>query len=237
MTPQENQALQEFLNQLVQVSGIAKDPQAEALIARAVAQQPDATYLLVQRAMLLEQALNQSKAQITQLQNELQSAREPGKTDFLDSATAWGHSAGSAARPAVPPPLATSAPVPAYPAANPAYPAAGAPYAAARPGFFGGNAGSFLTSMAATAAGVAGGAFLFHGIESLLSHPAQGTGIPGSGLTSELTSGLTDAPPVENAASDQFDAGELSALDADSDGLGNLDAGADSAADDGSSVI
>jgi uncharacterized protein len=236
MTPQENQALQEFLNQLVQVSGITKDPQAEAMIARAVAQQPDAAYLLVQRALLLEQALNQSKAQITQLQNELQSARAPSKTGFLDSATAWGNSAGSMVRPAANPPLANPAPGPAYPAANPAYPAASAPYTAARPGFFGGNTGSFLTSMAATAAGVAGGAFLFHGIESLLNHPAQGAGAPASGLASELTSGLNEAP-VENAASDQFDAGELSALDADSAGFGNLDTDVDGAADDGAGLI
>jgi hypothetical protein len=54
MNTQEIQSLESFLNQLVQARGVAKDPQADSLIANAVAQQPDAAYLLVQRALLME---------------------------------------------------------------------------------------------------------------------------------------------------------------------------------------
>jgi hypothetical protein len=47
MTPQESQMLQEFLTQLTQAKGIAKDSEADALIRAAMSQQPDAGYLLV----------------------------------------------------------------------------------------------------------------------------------------------------------------------------------------------
>ncbi|RGA57306.1 DUF2076 family protein, partial [Klebsiella pneumoniae] len=68
MSPQEQQALENFLAQLTQARVGAKDPQAEARILDAVARQPDAAYLLVQRAMLLDQALASAQAQIATLQ-------------------------------------------------------------------------------------------------------------------------------------------------------------------------
>ena len=71
MTPPERQLLEDFLNQLTGVRGTVKDPQAEALIANAVATQPDAAYLLVQRVMLMDRALASAKAQIAQLQAQL----------------------------------------------------------------------------------------------------------------------------------------------------------------------
>jgi len=58
MNVQEREVLENFLNQLTQVRGVRKDSEADAIIARAIAQQPDAAYLLVQRALLLEQALS-----------------------------------------------------------------------------------------------------------------------------------------------------------------------------------
>ena len=64
MTPQDTQMLQDFLNQLTRAQGATKDHEAQILIARAFAQQPDAAYLVVQRALLLEQALKQAQAQI-----------------------------------------------------------------------------------------------------------------------------------------------------------------------------
>ena len=96
MSPQDSQMLHDFLNQLIQARGIQKDPEADALIQRAVAQQPDAAYLLVQRALLLEQALNGAKEQIAQLENQVRNAQQ-GDRRFLDANT-WGNS--GAARPA-----------------------------------------------------------------------------------------------------------------------------------------
>ena len=166
MSPQETQALQDFLQQLTQVQGISKDAQADAMIQAAVARQPDAAYLLVQRALLMEQALNATKAQVAALQNQVQSlqanaaggARSSG---FLDG-NAWGNApAAASARPQPAAPAYMPAPAQPYPApqqAAPAYPAA--PQAAPSSGFFGGGMGSMLGTVAATAAGVAGGAFL-----------------------------------------------------------------------------
>lgn len=109
MSPQENQSLQDFLNQLVQVRGIAKDPQADAIINSAVAQQPDAAYLLVQRALLMEQALNTAKTQIATLQRQLlqatQTAQPAPSGNFFD-ANAWGNSAPAVARPSGAPMMA-----------------------------------------------------------------------------------------------------------------------------------
>lgn len=188
MSPQETQMLQDFLNQLTQVRGIGKDPQADAMIASAIAQQPDAAYLLVQRALLMDQALATSKAQIASLQSQvqaLQSGAGPAR-GFLDS-NSWGNSPAAAAR-SEPPPAYTPAyaPAPAPAQTAPQYQAAPAPSA----GFFGGGMGSMLGTVAATAAGVAGGAFLYQGIEHLMNSGGS------SGLGSAHQNGLS--APVEN---------------------------------------
>ncbi|WP_050478243.1 DUF2076 family protein [Herbaspirillum rhizosphaerae] len=184
MSPQETQALQDFLNQLIQVRGIGKDAQADAMIAAAVARQPDAAYLLVQRALLMDQALATSKAQVASLQSQLQALQSGAAPahGFLDS-NAWGNAPAASLR---------SNPAPAYaPTYTPAPAPAAPPYQAApapSPGFFGGGMGGMLGTVAATAAGVAGGAFLFQGIEHLMN------GGSGSGLMHQ--NGLST--PVEN---------------------------------------
>jgi hypothetical protein len=190
MSPQEIQSLQDFLNQLTQVQGIAKDPQADALIANAVARQPDAAYLLVQRAMLVEQALNNAKTQIASLQSQIQSQMQATQSaparSFFD-ANAWGNTPAAGSRPApAPAPMMASAPAPMQaPAAPP--PIMQSPAPAASPGFFGGGIGSVLGTVATTAAGVAGGAFLFQGIEHLM-HPNGGAGFMNqSGMTPSET--------------------------------------------------
>ncbi|MFZ6638552.1 DUF2076 family protein [Undibacterium sp. TC4M20W] len=179
MSPQETQVLQNFLDQLVKVQDSNKDAQALAMINEAVSKQPDAHYLLVQRALLLDQALANANQQITSLQTQLrdlQAQRNPAPAgNFLDPATTgWGNSASSRAQPAssysvsgqaLPPPLPAS------------YMNAAAPVAAPASGFFGGGAGNVLGTVAATAAGVAAGAFLFQGIGHLMGgqHHAAST--------------------------------------------------------------
>ena len=54
MNIQERDQLKLFLQQLTQVQASQKDAEAETLIREACARQPDAGYLLVQRAMQLE---------------------------------------------------------------------------------------------------------------------------------------------------------------------------------------
>jgi hypothetical protein len=147
MNDQERALLDQFLEQLVRIRGVEKDPEADAMITRAFAHQPDAPYLAIQRALLLEQALNAAKAEIEQLRGV---ARPSSGGSFLGG-NAWG---SEPERPAV---SVSGQPIPPNPVARAPVATAGQPS----------PWGSFLGQAAATAAGVAGGAFLFQGLENL----------------------------------------------------------------------
>jgi len=67
MNLQEREQLTTFLQQLAQVQAGAKDEEAQAMIASTFARQPDAAYLVVQRALLLDAAVQNAQAQITEL--------------------------------------------------------------------------------------------------------------------------------------------------------------------------
>lgn len=215
MSPQETQVLQDFLNQLTQVRGIGKDAQAEAMIATAVAQQPDAAYLLVQRALLMDQALATSKAQIASLQSQvqaLQSGASPAPS-FLNS-NAWGNAPATPVRsdpvpayaaPYIPTPAPTPAAAPAQ--AAPQYQTAPAP----SPGFFGGGMGGMLGTVAATAAGVAGGAFLYQGIEHLMNSGSGSGSAHQNGLSTPVEK--TENTTVNNYYGDNADKGHAQARD------------------------
>jgi hypothetical protein len=206
--------LHDFLSQLIQARGIQKDPEADALIQRAVAQQPDAAYLLVQRSLLLEQALNNAKGQIAQLENQVRTAQQ-GDRRFLDANT-WGNSGD--ARPANAPmqqerrDYHRDAPPAQYqPQYQPQYqqpqqPSMMGGMFGGRPGGFLGGGGGLLGSIAATAAGVAAGNFLFHGLDNMFHHHDQG----GSRL-------LNSDDPGNNLFNDQS-GGAL----ADQAGLGDI---------------
>lgn len=218
MTPQEMQALEGFLTQLTQARAGAKDPQADALIAQAVARQPDAAYLLVQRAMMLDHALASAKTQIDTLQSQLQMAQANGTNRFLDADNAWGNSAGRAApNPVMPPAMAAPVSVPPPPQAAPA--------PQPRPGFLSGGLGSTLGGIATTAAGVAGGAFLFQGIENLFHRNSAGA----SGFLGQPAAGALPTETVVNNFYGNDDRSPLGSPDAAldngllDDGLGNDD--------------
>lgn len=171
MNSEERRLLTEFLDQLKQVKGLTKDPDAEGLIAAAAAQQPDALYLLVQKALLQEQALGAAKSQIAQLRGQLEQARSrpaAGRSSFLGG-DPWGGSARPTPAPSAP-----------WPAAAPAQQGAGS------------GLGSFLGTAAATAAGIAGGAFLFQGLQSLLGHHGSGSDfLDTAGLAHEPAQNIT----------------------------------------------
>jgi len=160
---QEREQLTQFLQQLTLAQPAQKDSEADALIREACLRQPDAAYLLVQRAMLLDHALLDSRAQITRLQAELEQARAGNNSGgFLDT-NAWGNSVATRANP---PPQA------------PLYPAAAAPVAApsAAPAASAWGSG-MLGNIATTAAGVVAGGFLFQGIEHLLGNHGASSGL------------------------------------------------------------
>ena len=156
MNPQEREQLNHFLQQLTQAQAGQKDAEAEALIGAACARQPDAAYLLVQRALQLEQALQFVQTQAGKLQAELEQSRSGVRGSFLDQANAWGR-----------PPAVQAAPGAAVQSQVQAPPAA-APAASWGSGVLG--------SVATTAAGVVAGSFLFQGIGNLMAHHQQGTG-------------------------------------------------------------
>jgi uncharacterized protein len=155
MNSQERDQLSQFLKQLTEVKLSEKDTEAEALIREAASRQPDAAYLLVQRTMLLEQALNSAKSQINDLQNQLQSGQSGSRSGFLNN-DPWAQSASPGQVPG-----AGNYQMPRY---------AQQPAPAQQPGFLGGGGSSFLGNVATTAAGVVAGSFLFQGIENLMGH-------------------------------------------------------------------
>lgn len=205
MTPQENEKLQQFLIQLNQAGGVQRDAEADAMISAAVSRQPDAAYLLVQRTLLQDQALEAAQARIAELERQAQAARPAPSGSFLGGADTWGNSARSVQAPASAYPERASSPdANRYPQAGQgAYPQAQAPYPGQRQGGWsrfgsggmGGGGGSFLGTMAATAAGVAGGAFLFQGLGNLLNN-SHGTD---AGQQHGLTSDAGQAPTADNS--------------------------------------
>jgi len=161
MNLQERNQLNQFLSQLSEVRLSTKDAEAEALIQEAVARQADAAYLLVQRALLQDQALNAAKTQIADLQNQLQNSAGNQRSGFLGTDPWAQPTSNHAGVPGVGNyQTPRTAPAPAQPA-----------------GFFGGGGGSsFLGNVATTAAGVVAGSFLFQGIESLMGHHGAASG-------------------------------------------------------------
>ncbi|AJC15463.1 DUF2076 domain-containing protein [Pandoraea sputorum] len=207
MDSQEMQTLQSFLTQLTQAQAGVKDAQAEALIADAVRRQPDAAYLLVQRALLLDHALVSARAQISTLQSQLQAAQGGAHDSFLGGANAWGNGGAAGNGAGTTGSMGNGGPVGYNPNAAPAsYPAqmqaptqvASQPQAPAqRSGWLSDGARGTLGSIATTAAGVAGGAFLFQGIESLF-HRNGGGGFFGQPAMGGLGSGMMPSETIVN---------------------------------------
>ena len=185
MNTQEGEQLKQFLQQLTQAQITQKDSEADALIRSACAQQPDASYLLVQRSLLQNQALQNAQQQIAQQQAELAQLRaENGRSresSFLND-NAWGSSA--AQRPGALSGAPNPAPVAYAQAARfaPAAPFATPLNAPNAPSAWGAG---MLGSIATTAAGVVAGSFLFQGIEHMLGNHGTHAGAM-NGLSGDL---------------------------------------------------
>jgi len=154
MNVQERDLLNQLLKQLAEVKLTEKDEEAETLIRDVATKQPDATYLLAQRVLLLEHALNVAKARNDELQAQLQTNQSGQKGGFLGNGP-WAQQAGN-----------TSRQPPQYVAQPQTQPSGG---------IFGGGSG-FLGNVATTAAGVVAGSFLYQGIENLMGHHSYGFG-------------------------------------------------------------
>lgn len=153
---------------------VTKDPEAARLIAETLGANPDASYLLVQRHLLLEMAMGRAQAQI-------QSLQQSNSTRFLGGQAAPAASNPNAQTNAYGQPIGQSAAAFSNPAAANAAPATASATQSATQSTFGG--GSFLGTAAATATGVLGGALLFQGIEHLMA----GNNLAGAMPTEEVT--------------------------------------------------
>ena len=211
MNSQEHDQLTQFLQQLTQAQAAQKDAEAEALIRAACIRQPDATYLLVQRAMILDKAMQDSLAHVARLQGELDQARTQvrsgsSNSGFLDP-NAWGNA----------PVPRTAASMPQVPI--PAQAPVAAPVAAPAASTWGSG---MLGNIATTAAGVVAGGFLFQGIEHLMgnhgSHSTQMNGLS-SNVPAEHHEAAAINQPIDDSDSSSglFDTSSVDSFAGDTD--------------------
>lgn len=162
MNANEREQLTRLLNQLREARVGERDAEADRLISEVVATNADSSYLLVQRALLLEQALANAKGQIAQLQREAVQRQPNDQGGFLGRNNPWTADLGSMSS------QSGRHPGNAGYQAPPIAPATG-------------SGSSFLGNVATTAAGVVAGSFLFQGIESLLGHHTAPYGLGSAG--------------------------------------------------------
>jgi hypothetical protein len=207
MNANEREQLTHLLNQLREAKVGERDAEADRLIRDAVAANADSSYLLVQRTLLLEQALSNAKGQIAQLQREVTQRQSQNQGGFLGRNNPWASDLGSTSGQSARQPGSAGYQLP------PAAPASG-------------SGSSFLGNLATTAAGVVAGSFLFQGIENLLGHHSSPSGF---GSTGEDIAGDT----IINNYYGAEDEGAWSQADANSD----LAADSFESFDDGGSLI
>jgi hypothetical protein len=181
MNPQEKVQLEQFLQQLNSTQAGAKDSDANALIAESIKQQPDASYLLVQRAMGLEMALQVAQKQMAEMQAQIDQANQANKpsSGFLSSINSWGRAAPAQGAPA--------------------NTMAAKPAGAAQPSSWGSG---MLGAIATTAVGVVAGSLLYQGIQSMMGHnaaPDAGNGLGHSNAPTD--SGQQVAQNYDDSAS------------------------------------
>ncbi len=146
MTPDERDVLQQFLSDLDQSRGAAKDVEADAMINDALRRNPDAAYLLVQHAILADQALQAAQQRIEALEQQQAPARAP--STFLG---------GGQPQPPTPDAYRQD-----YWQTQPT-PQPQSPLSQTS------GLGGFLRNAGTLAAGMAGGEFLAQGLENLFS--------------------------------------------------------------------
>ena len=169
MTPEESQLINGLHDRLDQAAVQNRDPEAENLILKRFAANPHAPYLLTQSVLVLQQAVTGAQSRIADLEKQLAEAKAQPQQGggFLSSifGSPVAPQAAAPVRPAAPPPI-------------PQQPVAPAPS----------QGGSFLQTALGTAAGVAGGALLFQGIENMMGHnpgPFGGMGTSSGGFLGE----------------------------------------------------
>ena len=186
MTPDEQTLLTRFLQDLTQARGGLKDAEASDLIDRSLRSNPDAAYVLVQHAIIADQALHAAQDRIVQLEGQLRNAQTSsqgapaqGGGSFLGAGGPWRGGQQGYAQPQQPDVGQGGYGSGTYQPAPQPQPQRGGLLG----GLFGGGQpaqpggfGSFLRSAGTTAAGVAGGEFLFSGLSNMFGGGRGGYG-------------------------------------------------------------
>jgi len=161
MNSQESTLINELFDRISKNPLQQIDSEADRLIAEKISANPQAAYVLTQSTIILQQAVTAAQARISALEKQVAEASAPQQGGgFLSGVSNLFGAPQPPVRPVAPPPIPQQAtPAPAAPSAG----------------------GSFLQNAAATAAGVAGGALLFQGIENLMGHGGGGFGGGGFG--------------------------------------------------------
>jgi hypothetical protein len=175
MTPQEQELVNQLFDRLAKLESGPRDPNAERLIADGLRRAPHAAYVLVQTALVQDEALKRANARIEELQAQVGGQEQQGSGSFLDSMrdAILGRSEPRGAVPSVHS-QAQSSPTTAPPyGPQPGYPPqTAAPGLAPGMGPAFGSGGSFLGTAASTAAGVIGGGLLLNSIRSMFGEHA-----------------------------------------------------------------
>ena len=189
MTPDERNLISGLFDRLAAASNQPKDSEADQLIRSKVAENPAAPYLLAQSTLVMQQALANAQTRIGALEKQIAELNAPApgtqqSGSFLSSVASFFGGGQQHQQPqrSMPPPIPPQPQQPqqyAQPQPPPVY---GAPQPQPPPGR---GSGGFLQGALSTAAGVAGGALLFQGIENLIGHnpgPFAGSSIPSGGF-------------------------------------------------------
>ena len=202
MTPEERQLLGALAQRVKNVPPQQKDPEAEQYIRQLATERPDTPYVLAQTVIMQDFALRNAQSQIEQLQQQMSQMVPPAPQErpggFLGGLFGGGRPQGPASGsvPRVNPWGQPDAPPPGYGSgpgynAGPGYGYGPGPQAQAPQGpvMQPSQTGSFLRGAASTALGVAGGAMLFQGINSMFSgnHGLSTSALAGSVPQDSLT--------------------------------------------------
>jgi uncharacterized protein len=222
MTPDEQHMIQDLFQRLAAQGRVAKDPQADRVINDAVRSNPDATYMLVQTALVYEHQMNEQEQRLRELEDQIAqlqrgSTSQPSGGSFLGGRLG----AGRGAVPDVGSRPQAASPWSSAPAQQSNYNQA--PQQPQQRGMFGGGApaqpqqapaagGGFLRSALTTAAGVAGGMMVANSLSNMF----------GGGSANAANANNSAAMADANATQDELQDAQYEEPEAASD-LGGWD--------------
>ena len=240
MSPEERQLLTGLFDRIHASANTPRDPEAEALIANAVKDQPYSPYFLAQAVIVQNQALEAANQRLNDLQSQINSQQPQGQPAGGGFLSSLGSIFGGPSAP--PEPSRPQQPLPGGPWGQPpqaqaprAYPQQPSSYPPQTPWGappVGGGGGGFLSGALQGAAGVAGGVLLADSIRSLFGGHGGGFGGLGIGTgVGGLGSGLGGGETVVNNYYDddgrKNGADSVDIFDDSNNGSGSFDTGND----------